>query len=1082
MTEGSQKFIARNRAPRVQIEYDVELYGSEKKVQLPFVMGVMSDLSGKSKLPQPPIEDRRFLEIDVDSFDERMKAMQPRAAFSVPNTLTGEGALSVDLTFEKMDDFTPAAIAARIEPLRTLLEARTQLSNLATYMDGKAGAEALIERILADPALLGALAGGAKGVDHSAALESLRAAELPEEESEEDSAILDSLRAQAPAEVSEADATGDVLAGLAQQRPAEANPPDRPADVLSELRARGDALEVDADAGLDDALTSLRTDAAPEDTQLDGQIEDTLASLAKAHPIAEDRGADVEDVLASLPATSPDEPAAEDTQSVLSDLAAATPSPPEVEDDLDDFLGSLDAEDKSAPEPEQSDDLGVSESNEAGAVSVDDDALDDLMSDAQTPEPQEAEPEGLDDLLADVEDPADTSATPVEPQSADTDDLDDLLAGIDAPAETEPEPADPQTAELDDLDDLLGEIENPADANSAQQPVQADDLSDLDGLLSDAEPANAPMSEPVARPAAEVDEPAADDDLGNLLDDLDMPAAVTATSAETTFAFGSMTAERPGREALNRARFRIAILGDFSGRAARGEMATGNALAGRAPVLLDPDTVEEVIEGFATRLTLPIGKDGTAVEVPLNGLDDLHPDELFDNISLFADLAGLRTRLAAGATAENAARELRAWGEAHGTPVAPPRRTSAGSSVPAGLKLTDFQRLIGDTRPQPPRSAPIDDLLARIVGPHVRALPDADAAAMQAAVDDALSSAMRMILHHPEFQSVEAQWRSLDLIARSIETDDRLEVVLYDVSAEEIAADLAAAGDLARSGFARLLTEAPLDPENGRGGYSALIGLYTFEETPPHADLLGRIARVAAHVDTPFLAALSPACLDTPKEDRHPLVATAWDGLRAMPEAGHLGLATPRFLLRRPYGAKSDPISAFKFEEFTMTEGLSGMLWANPVVLAAILLAKSFRENGASMELGSIMSLGHMPYHVVTDRHGDQVALPCTERNLTLERVEKVMTRGLMPVVSIKGRDEIRLASFQSLAGGQILGPWSDVAPPPPSPPKPTVEPTPEDDLGLDDLLAGFDADAAPAAGADPGDVDAELAALLEDL
>jgi hypothetical protein len=128
------------------------------------------------------------------------------------------------------------------------------------------------------------------------------------------------------------------------------------------------------------------------------------------------------------------------------------------------------------------------------------------------------------------------------------------------------------------------------------------------------------------------------------------------------------------------------------------------------------------------------------------------------------------------------------------------------------------------------------------------------------------------------------------------------------------------------------------------------------------------------------------------------------------------------------------------------------------------------------------MSLGQMPYHVVTDRHGDQVALPCTERNLTLERVEKVMTRGLMPVVSIKGRDEIRLASFQSLAGGQILGPWSDVAPPPPSPPKPTVEPTPEDDLGLDDLLAGFDADAAPAAGADPGDVDAELAALLEDL
>ena len=154
----SQKFIARNRAPRVQIEYDVELYGSEKKVQLPFVMGVMSDLSGKSEEPLPPVADRKFLEIDVDNFDERMKSMKPRAAFSVPNTLTGEGNLAVDLTFESMDDFTPGAIARKVEPLRKLLEARTQLANLMTYMDGKTGAEQLIAQVMNDPALLKTLA------------------------------------------------------------------------------------------------------------------------------------------------------------------------------------------------------------------------------------------------------------------------------------------------------------------------------------------------------------------------------------------------------------------------------------------------------------------------------------------------------------------------------------------------------------------------------------------------------------------------------------------------------------------------------------------------------------------------------------------------------------------------------------------------------------------------------------------------------------------------------------------------------------------------------------------------------------
>jgi type VI secretion system protein ImpB len=158
----SQKFVARNRAPRVQIEYDVEVYGAEKKVQLPFVMGVMADLSGKPAEPLAPVADRKFLEIDVDNFDERMKSMKPRAAFQVPNTLTGEGNLNVDLTFESMDDFSPAAVARKVEPLRKLLDARTQLSNLLTYMDGKGGAEELLAKALKDPTLLQSLASAPK--------------------------------------------------------------------------------------------------------------------------------------------------------------------------------------------------------------------------------------------------------------------------------------------------------------------------------------------------------------------------------------------------------------------------------------------------------------------------------------------------------------------------------------------------------------------------------------------------------------------------------------------------------------------------------------------------------------------------------------------------------------------------------------------------------------------------------------------------------------------------------------------------------------------------------------------------------
>ncbi len=157
----SQKFIQRNRAPRVQIEYDTEIYGAEKSIQLPFVMGVLADLSGKPAEPLAPVAERKVLAIDAENFNERLKSMKPRAAFHVPNTLTGEGNLSVDITFESMDDFSPAAVAKKVAGLDKLLDARTQLNNLLARMDGKSDAEELIAKAIQDPTLLQALTSGA---------------------------------------------------------------------------------------------------------------------------------------------------------------------------------------------------------------------------------------------------------------------------------------------------------------------------------------------------------------------------------------------------------------------------------------------------------------------------------------------------------------------------------------------------------------------------------------------------------------------------------------------------------------------------------------------------------------------------------------------------------------------------------------------------------------------------------------------------------------------------------------------------------------------------------------------------------
>jgi type VI secretion system protein ImpB len=158
MAQDGQKFIKRNRSPRVHIEYEVQTYGSVEKVSLPFVMGILADLSGKSEKEKKAMADRDFVNVDMDNFGDFQKSIAPRAAFNVDNTLTGEGKLSVDLTFNTMDDFTPGGVAKQLPATAKMLEARQELSDLLAYMDGKDKAEDVIKRLLANPELLGTLA------------------------------------------------------------------------------------------------------------------------------------------------------------------------------------------------------------------------------------------------------------------------------------------------------------------------------------------------------------------------------------------------------------------------------------------------------------------------------------------------------------------------------------------------------------------------------------------------------------------------------------------------------------------------------------------------------------------------------------------------------------------------------------------------------------------------------------------------------------------------------------------------------------------------------------------------------------
>jgi hypothetical protein len=492
-------------------------------------------------------------------------------------------------------------------------------------------------------------------------------------------------------------------------------------------------------------------------------------------------------------------------------------------------------------------------------------------------------------------------------------------------------------------------------------------------------------------------------------------------------------------------RFRLALLGDFSGRANAGRIETGAALAGRRPVRVDVDNLDDVLARQKLTLALPLDEQGGAVAVPVASLDDFHPDQLVENVELFGQLRELRRNLSSRAGFERAAKEVLSWGGE--APLPPPPRRARGAAIATDRKLSDFARLLGQPVRPAREEAAVEDLVRRMVGPFVVPARDARQDQLIARVDEALSAAMRRVLHHPDFQTAESLWRGVEFLVRRIETGARMEIVLYDVSAEELAADLAATDALEESGLYGMLVEQPaLDAH--QGPLSAVIGLYTFELAPPHADLLGRIARIAAAAGAPFVAAIAPDALKMPFHEQHPLIRDAWSALQALPEAAYLGLATPRFLLRMPYGRKSDPIDAFAFEEFTRQEGLAGMLWGHPALLPALLLAETHAQQGAKMKLGTVMGVGEMPYYVYTDTDGEQIALPCTERLYTERQAAQVAGYRVMPLVSLRGRPEVRLGGFTSLAGTPLAGFWApaETKPAAATPAPAAAEEEPEDE------------------------------------
>jgi len=498
-----------------------------------------------------------------------------------------------------------------------------------------------------------------------------------------------------------------------------------------------------------------------------------------------------------------------------------------------------------------------------------------------------------------------------------------------------------------------------------------------------------------------------------------MPAKL----ASATFELGVRPAPRSQSDAgESTKRFNICVIGDFAGRHNR---RVTESFAARAPTRVDCDNLESVLARLGARLQLPDSiPGGPVIELSFAAMEDLHPDKLLSRAAPLAKLFEARRLLLDPSTAEQGKAALQAClGAAREVP--PVQSPTAGAAQAESDQQT-LGRLLGGAAPaeiKPVAASPVEEFIRQIVTPHVA---PASTPWQQGALDAAsfeLAGRLRELLHHPDFQSLEAAWRGVDFLIRHIEAVDRVAVFLLDLSAEELQAEALIEQPIPQSQLFRLLRNRNV---------SAMIGNFTFGQTMEDLRTLGRMAELAAELRAPFIATASPNLMNCDSLGRHPdpddwkfnllpEVEAAWQALRGQTSARYIGLVAPRFLLRQPYGKSSDRIESFPFEELPGEAAHESFLWGHSGILCGCLLAEAFQDEDADFELPAWGEVGDMPVHKFTEQ-GETMVKPYAEAWLTDRAADRLAARGIMAVLSRKDHNSVRLPGINSIAlSGEAL-------------------------------------------------------------
>ena len=482
--------------------------------------------------------------------------------------------------------------------------------------------------------------------------------------------------------------------------------------------------------------------------------------------------------------------------------------------------------------------------------------------------------------------------------------------------------------------------------------------------------------------------------------------------------------------------FCITILGDFSGKLNHSEPQTGQQPKARL-IEIDRDNFEDVMASFKINLSLNLS-DNENIHVKINELDDFHPDELYDKLESFSELRSLHRRLKSKSGFAQAAAEIQGWlpesdSINNSNSLQPDSNKNLQADIPTDNLLDS---ILGSQQSQTADSAAneathIDKLIKSIIAPYVEPATDPRQNEMLGMVDSATESHMRDILHHTDFQAMEATWQSIYFLIKRIETGARLKIFLLDLTKQELQQDLAV-DDITTSSMYKLFC----DPSEGDRPWSLLLGNYSFNDSIDDILSLASIGEIAQQAKAPFIAAAHEtltgcdAFSKTPDyEDwNHTVsegVSKAWLMLRQSPVARYIGLALPRFLLRLPYGKKSKPIDAFSFEEIIDNNNHDSYLWGNPAFIKAECMARNFNDNGWSMQLNQVFQTDNLPVHYYDDE-GETVNKPLAEIMLTEKGGEIISNNGLIPLWSVRNMDCIRSSDYRSIAESAetITGRW----------------------------------------------------------